>query len=176
MMRRLHGKDTKRYIKYDDDDYSLFLELRLPGNPVWLRIFPCLARELKEEADREDLLNARSMLARPTRRAVPVVDLAINFSPVVPRQAPGCRRSEDQGDPLSPTEEHRCINANLRAASMKTTTDPPTSPSTSCATFSTPLEPRPNGVDTASDDGSRSSSRGPEAARQVWQPPPPSQT
>ena len=112
-MRRLHGKETRRYVKYDDEDYSIFLELRLPGNPVWLRISPFLARELKEEADREELAAAKKSLRMPIRKSTPVVDLASNFSPVLPRPL---NRPSRHGE--SQTDQLNRINQNLRAESM----------------------------------------------------------
>ena len=38
-MRNVHGRETRKYIKYDDENYSLFLELKpLPSlklNLIW---------------------------------------------------------------------------------------------------------------------------------------------
>lgn len=68
-MRSTHGRLTRRYIKYDEEEYSLFMELRLPESPVWLRITPELARELKQQNNREELQQERKQLtARPARR------------------------------------------------------------------------------------------------------------
>ena len=61
-MRSIHGKQTRRYVKYDEEEYSLYMELRLPGSPVWLRIIPELARELKQQNDREEIQQARKQL------------------------------------------------------------------------------------------------------------------
>ena len=45
-MRNTHGKLTKKYVKYDESNLSLILELRLPGDSAWMKITPSLAREL----------------------------------------------------------------------------------------------------------------------------------
>ena len=62
-MRGLHGKQTKRHVKYDDEELSLYMELRVPDSPLWLRVTPELAKELKQQADKEEL----QTLARPRR-------------------------------------------------------------------------------------------------------------
>ena len=119
-MRRQHGKETRKYIKYDDDDYSIFLELRLPGNPVWLRISPFLARELKEQADREDLMNARNLLTRPHKRSNPELDFSANFSPIMPREENRPPHQTAQGQ----EREHSRIITGLRAESMRNSAAP----------------------------------------------------
>ena len=45
IVRKRHGKDAKTYIKFDDPELNLFLEVKLPGSERWLRISPDLARE-----------------------------------------------------------------------------------------------------------------------------------
>ena len=51
LMKRQHGQGTKKYIKYDDSIYSIYLELRLPGGRSYLKITPQLAKELRETND-----------------------------------------------------------------------------------------------------------------------------
>ena len=69
-MRRAHGSDVRRYIKYDEPNYSLVLELRIPGNDVWLKIPPRLAIELRQRSESEDVDQARALLtARHLRPA-----------------------------------------------------------------------------------------------------------
>ena len=61
-VKRIHGKDTCKYIKFDEAAYSLVLELKLSGDSSWLRITPSLARELKNEYETDDIKRARDRL------------------------------------------------------------------------------------------------------------------
>ena len=80
MMRRIHGKDTRRYIKYDDDNYGLIMELRVPQSNVYLRISPDLARSMNEENARDELQWIRSgSVGHQTNAAPPP---SANFSPL----------------------------------------------------------------------------------------------
>ena len=54
-LKREHGPGTKKYIKYDDYNYSLYLEVRLPGSSNWTRISPESADRMKRKKDKEDL-------------------------------------------------------------------------------------------------------------------------
>ena len=63
LMKRLHGPSTKKYIKYDDAAFMIYLELRLPGGRSYLKITPSLAKELRESNDREELDLASKELA-----------------------------------------------------------------------------------------------------------------
>ena len=66
-MKNTHGKGTKRYIKYDEPNLGLILELRMPGDFTWLRITPSMAREFVDASDREDIdRNRRKLTARRT--------------------------------------------------------------------------------------------------------------
>ena len=65
-IRNMHGRDTKRYIKFDEDRLTLMLEVRLPSSSKWIRITPEQARSYAEEKDlidynaiRRDLLRSR---------------------------------------------------------------------------------------------------------------------
>ena len=64
-IRRAHGPETKRYIKYDDANLSLFLEVRLPGQVKWTRIKPEQARSFCDEKDRASYQIIRRGLMRP---------------------------------------------------------------------------------------------------------------
>ena len=69
-MKRAHGDRTRKYVKYDDQAFSLILELKLPDSDNWLRIPPKLARELQSCADTEEIERTRPMLlARPSKAA-----------------------------------------------------------------------------------------------------------
>ena len=88
-MKRAHGTGVRRYIKYDEPNFSLILELRIPGNDVWLKIPPRLAVELRQRSETEDVDRARSLLtARP---AIPRVE-SPNFIPITNQRAPPASR------------------------------------------------------------------------------------
>lgn len=66
LMRRTHGKSTRKYVKFDDDAFGLYLELRLPGAGSYLKIKPPLARSLIAEGERVEIDCFRGdLLARP---------------------------------------------------------------------------------------------------------------
>lgn len=54
-LRRLHGSETKKYIKFDEANLSLYLDVRLPDSDEWLQITPSQARMLKEQRDTNTL-------------------------------------------------------------------------------------------------------------------------
>ena len=100
-MRNTHGKTTKRYIKYDEPNTSLLLELRLPGDITWMKITQTLARELVGAANQEEIyrnrkkLTARRTLPPTSERVQPSLQLA-NYVPVNP--ARGFGRVADSSD------------------------------------------------------------------------------
>ena len=54
------------YIKYDDDNFGLILELKLPGAGSYLKIGPDLAKTLIAEGERAEIDRFRGdLLARP---------------------------------------------------------------------------------------------------------------
>ena len=83
-MRNAHGRMTKKYIKYDEANMFLILELRLPGDLSWIKITPTQARDLTGAADLEDIernrkkLTARRVL-QPSRQPPTA---SPNFEPV----------------------------------------------------------------------------------------------
>ena len=59
-LRRNHSPNTKKYIKFDEHKYDLFLEVRLDGRRDWLRIDPETAREIAAENNKKMLTQVRS--------------------------------------------------------------------------------------------------------------------
>ena len=66
-IKRKHGKSTRKYVKFNDDAMSLFLEIRLPGSDQWIRISPELARKLEAERNENEFDSIRKSLRSPTR-------------------------------------------------------------------------------------------------------------
>ena len=62
--RNTYGKDIRKYIKFDDDELDLFLEIRLPGSTNWLRIAPPRARELIADSAEGELRSMQTMMRR----------------------------------------------------------------------------------------------------------------
>ena len=78
-IRSVHGQGTKRYIKFDEINLSLLLEVRLPGQVKWLKIRPEQARTYGEEKDqiqyqtiRKDLLSGRGPLVNNNPNLMPL--------------------------------------------------------------------------------------------------------
>ena len=96
-MRRTHGKTTRKYVKYDDDGCSLFLELKLPRVANYLRISLDLARSLVAEGERVEIdrhrkdLLARPQLQQDTLSSSNLVPLALGQEKPSPTRQPSAR-------------------------------------------------------------------------------------
>ena len=51
-LRDRYGPEFRRHIRYDDQNRSLFLNIRIPGESSWTRISPALAQSFAEEKER----------------------------------------------------------------------------------------------------------------------------
>ena len=65
-IRKAHGTDTRRYIKFDEANLSLYLEIRLPNQVKWTRIKPDQVMSYNEEKDRASYQLIRRGLLRST--------------------------------------------------------------------------------------------------------------
>ena len=54
-LRQLHGEGTKRYVKYDEANLSLYLDVRTPESEEWFQITPAQAKELQELRDQSNM-------------------------------------------------------------------------------------------------------------------------
>ena len=54
-IKRENGPGTRRYIKYDDISYGLYMEFRLPDEFKWTRVTTSTAAELRRQRERSDL-------------------------------------------------------------------------------------------------------------------------
>lgn len=66
-IRNVNSRETRRYIKFDEENLSLFLEVKLPGNHKWIKIRPDQARSFNEEKEREDYQSIKKSLLCPLR-------------------------------------------------------------------------------------------------------------
>ena len=48
-LRARHGPELKRHVKYDDEEMSLFVNVRLPGQEPWIKVTPDFVRTLRKE-------------------------------------------------------------------------------------------------------------------------------
>ena len=53
-LRARHGVGTKRHIKFDDLEASLFINVKLPGDTAWSRVSPAMAKADQESSAREE--------------------------------------------------------------------------------------------------------------------------
>ena len=65
-MRMRHGPGTKRHVKFDDMEMSLYLNIKLPGDRFWTRVNPDMAKEGVRAALREEFVQLQK---RPTPNA-----------------------------------------------------------------------------------------------------------
>ena len=69
-LREEYGDELRKYIKYDDLELGLYLEVRFPGEKRWTKITPRIAREIVECGNRDMAEGIkRRMRRRSTERA-----------------------------------------------------------------------------------------------------------
>ena len=85
-IKNAHGKETRRYIKFDEENLSLFLEVRLPGQTKWTRIKPDQARSFLDEKDKIEYTTIRKGLLRSSSSTSSLVNP--NLIPIGSRAGP----------------------------------------------------------------------------------------
>ena len=63
-IRNVHGKETRRYVKFDEERLSLVLEVQLPLYTKWISISPEQACSFAEERGQADYSAIRRLLLR----------------------------------------------------------------------------------------------------------------
>lgn len=63
-IRRSHGKETRRYIKIDEENMSLLLEVKISGQQKWIKIWPDQGRAFSEEKDKMEYQSIKRGLLR----------------------------------------------------------------------------------------------------------------
>ena len=81
-IRRRFEQGTRKYVNFDSENESLYLEVRLPDSFNWLRITPDMARTMKKNYDEKELhcLNIADL--------TPAARLASQPGPRNPRSGP----------------------------------------------------------------------------------------
>ena len=62
-LRARHGAGTKRHIKFDDFEGTLYANIKLPGDSSWTRVTPAMARDDLGASLREENANTQKRLA-----------------------------------------------------------------------------------------------------------------
>lgn len=64
-MRERHGKGTRRNIKFDDDEETMYIDVCLPNEDYWHRVSIEEAKRHKSERDEERISSSRRSLEGP---------------------------------------------------------------------------------------------------------------
>ena len=62
-LRTRYGPELKRHIKYEDNEKSLVLDVKLPGENEWVRMTPTFVKSLKKETTEKQLERNRTRLS-----------------------------------------------------------------------------------------------------------------
>ena len=86
-IKKVNGPDTKRYVKFDDDNLSLYLEIRLPGQSKWIKVRPEQARAYTEDKDKQEYSSIKRSLLRNSTSNINAGAFSLNqnFIPIGPR-------------------------------------------------------------------------------------------
>ena len=49
-----HGEGTKRHVKFDNFEASLYINVKLPGDTEWSRVSPAMAKTDLDQSSREE--------------------------------------------------------------------------------------------------------------------------
>ena len=64
-LRARHGEGTKRHVKFDDYEGSLYANIKLPGDTTWTRVSPEMARkDLHASMNEESIANQKRLAAK----------------------------------------------------------------------------------------------------------------
>ena len=64
-LRARHGEGTKRHVKFDDYEGSLYANIKLPGDTTWTRVSPEMARkDLQASMNEESIADQKRLAAK----------------------------------------------------------------------------------------------------------------
>ena len=61
----MHGAGTKRNIKFDESNLSLYMDVNIPTGNGWMRVSPAMARQEKDANQQEEERKTRRKLRAP---------------------------------------------------------------------------------------------------------------
>ena len=64
-LKKRHGRETRRIIKFDLIEQSLYLSYKVPGNELWHDVTPAMAKSYKDRENERSLLQFSSTLSPP---------------------------------------------------------------------------------------------------------------
>ena len=112
-MRKTHGETVRKYIKYDEENCSLYQDLKLPDEP-WLKITPGLASELRKEYENQDIARSRQKLTARSRE-----ESSVNYASLgIPQQRTLAKRS---GPSLLPDSARPAKRGNVEKQEVAAT-------------------------------------------------------
>ena len=62
-LRRKHGDQLKRHIKFEDCDRDLILSVKFPGEDYWMQVTPEFIRSLRKEEKSKKMIQNRARLS-----------------------------------------------------------------------------------------------------------------
>ena len=69
-LKSKYGKETRRIIKFDLIEQSLYLAYKLPSSEMWHYITPAMAKSFKDRENQRSLLSFSNSLSPPERTAL----------------------------------------------------------------------------------------------------------
>lgn len=66
-LKQKHGRDTRRIIKFDMIEQSLYLAYKIPGSEIWHDVTLTMAKSFKERENQRSLLHFSNNLSPPGR-------------------------------------------------------------------------------------------------------------
>ena len=110
-LREEHGPELKRHVKFDDEERSLFLHVKLPGETEWIRVDHEYARERRRDQERLKFNAARMRLNSASAIDDDSPKLVAEYGPV-PSSAPPFRTSTK--NPFGSTPMQRLSRQDVR--------------------------------------------------------------
>ena len=184
-LKKRHGRLTRKYIKFDDENYDLYLEIRLEGEYQWTRIDSALAREIDRNENRRSFLaltnrSGGQTLSDPNCIPIgkPTLQPRLSASAAVPALAPQeepMQIAEDDGPPRTTGGLPAPIGRTHRP--KITTQDDPQRPTTRLSLIRSERELARSGSNSNRNDNARINVAHPQSTddppRGTWRPPPP---
>ena len=93
-IKKAHGKDTKKYVKFDDVWSSLYLEIKLPGQNKWIKVSPEQVTAFGEEKDKIDYSSIRRGMLQGSASHTLDTRPSANLVPLGTRPQPPVREIE----------------------------------------------------------------------------------